>query len=393
MNSNIKHLIVAIALGLILLSAWILLMKRAESGSPLLAASDSNVDNTESQPRENTPQIPYLVKDSKTFKRASSHSEPAPPLQKPTQIEQTSSPLSIALSTISEQYQYQNRFATGTTALSDKDFHLLNPNHSYDIKFPVGASQQIQATLVLNQYQYVPGDTLSARLSFSDEIQLSDLYFVLSDQGQTLMIWPYSQAENHNAGTTNHQSKATTQPIVFKWLIPNSLDEAWVGEKQFSVRFKDEEGFTSTLTQGIKLSPITATLTAFSDAIQQERFIKIYFSLDVKISGSYRIKANVFDGAKPIVHLNQKFKQLPIGEYQGYLTIDSFALYEAQVQQPLKLTQIQVEQLPRLPGDKTLAGKAEVNEYPIPLLNSEAFSRQPIENAPTFKLSETQSSL
>lgn len=270
--------------------------------------------------------------------------------------------LEASLRQVQEAYRYQNRFAKGTTELTLADHHLLKPNQAFDVQFPVGEDQTTTATLKLNQYYFLPGDVLNAQVDFSAPIQLDSLKVVLLHEGISLKEWPHPPQK--------------TEMFKFSWTLPKTLPTDWEGNKQLMITFKDSAGFNSSLIAGIKLSPLTSEVLSIKDVSQNSQFIRLGVEVEVSKKGRYRIKGNIFDQKSPIAHLNQKYTIDSIGKHTLWLQLDAAALSEKEIEQPLYLDNIQIEQLPLLPGDSTFYGRSRVTKYNLPPLDPSLFPKK-----------------
>ncbi|AUJ69386.1 hypothetical protein [Pseudoalteromonas sp. NC201] len=334
-----KFLLISAILIVICITAGYFALQREALPSPELAA---------------TPQVTTPILTPPT----------TPPVTPKTAITQKQSlieslPLAQAAQSAAAHYEYTISLPPYSQPLGKGDFDRLNPNHFYAIEMPIEENNE-QVSLSLNQYRFVHPATIEISLSGSQ----------------------FSNATATILDPTSQQTLSTTRLKESNgiWLGAVDGETTWPQELNVVVRAKPNSAKAVALTASIRYYQPSATLLAIAEPYPEQADLIIPLQLEVKQSGTYRIRANLFtpDGT-PISHLVEKQKLsegkqvFNLKAHQSVLA--PFSAKSGPSQFTLKT--FVIERMSPMPGELAQFGDSKITEYHITDFYFDALEKRP----------------
>ncbi|MDW7550139.1 hypothetical protein HUZ36_12955 [Pseudoalteromonas sp. McH1-7] len=268
-------------------------------------------------------------------------------------------PLAQAAQSAAAHYEYSISLPPYSQPLGKGDFDRLNPNHFYAVTMLLEDTNQ-QVSLTLNQYRFIHPATIEVSLSGS---QFSSAVATIVD--------PMTQQ-------TIATSRLIKKAEVWQGEIAGQAD--WPPELNIQVRANPTNAKPVALTANARYYQPSATLLTIAQPYPHKSDLVIPLQLEVKQSGSYRIRANLFtpDGT-PVSHLVEKQK-LSEGKQVFHLkahhsVLEPFSAKSGPSRFTLKT--FVIEKMSPMPGKRAQFGDSKVSEYEITDFYFDALERQP----------------
>ncbi|UDM62287.1 hypothetical protein KIJ96_03210 [Pseudoalteromonas piscicida] len=333
-----KFLLISVILIVVCITAGYFALQREAQPSPELPA-----------PQVTTPILTPPTTQPTTPKTAIT--------QKQSLVE--SLPLAQAAQTAAAHYEYTISLPPYSQPLGKGDFDRLNPNHFYAVEMPIEENNE-QVSLSLNQYRFVHPATIEISLSGSQ----------------------FSNATATILDPTSQQTLSTTRLKESDgiWLGAVDGETTWPQELNVVVRAKPSSAKAVALTASIRYYQPSATLLAIATPYPEQADLIIPLQLEVKQSGTYRIRANLFtrDGT-PISHLVEKQKLsegkqvFNLKAHQSVLA--PFSAKSGPSQFTLKT--FVIERMSPMPGELAQFGDSKITEYHITDFYFDALEKRP----------------
>ncbi|RVT48189.1 hypothetical protein EMM73_02540 [Rheinheimera sediminis] len=264
--------------------------------------------------------------------------------------------LQQSFSLLSQVYAAELSYPPYSRPLSAADYQLLNPNHFDTVALPLegGAS----ASLVLPKYRFSYPETV---------------VFTLVMEGVSPQ---YARAElrEQQSGKVLAQADLTATPDSTEWPHQFDASENWDGAMELVVLF-EAEGKTQQLQTGLDYSYPVATITGIGSSSTRGADLVIPVQLDVKKTGMYRLRANLFTESKqPLAVLTAEGKLT-----EGAATLDLKAFKQVLQQQggPYWLGTFVLELRSARPGEVSRYGDSKEPGFMVDAINFGQLSDEP----------------
>ncbi|PCK33196.1 hypothetical protein [Pseudoalteromonas piscicida] len=268
-------------------------------------------------------------------------------------------PLAQAAESAAAHYEHSISIPPYSQPLNKNDVDRIDPNHFYAIEMPLEETDQ-RISLALNQYRFVHPATI--------EISLSGSSF---SSAVATVLDPTSQQPLANVRLSKHEE-------MWQGAIDGETD--WPQELNVIVRANPKNAKPVALTASARYYQPSATLLAIAKPYPEQADLMIPLQLEVKKSGTYRIRANLFtpDGT-PVSHLVEKQK-LSEGKQVFHLkahqsVLEPFSAKSGPSQFTLKT--FVIEKMSPMPGELAQFGDSKISEYKIIDFYFDALDKRP----------------
>ncbi|OCH24036.1 hypothetical protein [Aliivibrio sp. 1S128] len=251
---------------------------------------------------------------------------------------------------LSKAYAADIIYPSYSTPLLSNDKSYLEPNHFSEVKIPVLDGSH-KASLSLDKYRFSYPESITVTLN--SELAVDHIEYELLDP------------ETRKTLTTQYTQELTTE---------FSPKKEWPQEIRIKAVISFLDG-KDTLTTDIQFSNPVAYVNSIEPPYSAGSDMILPLNIEVKESGNYRIRANLFqqDG-KPIASLTNKGK-LSQGDAVFQLKAHSSVLKNDVAE--FELRNITVEKMSDFPGEKTRYGTSRKPVFPILSFDISSLSDEP----------------
>ena len=251
---------------------------------------------------------------------------------------------------LSKAYAADIVYPSYSTPLLSNDKNYLEPNHFSDVNIPVLDGSHT-ASLSLNKYRFDYPELITVTLN--SDLAVDHIEYELLDP------------ETRKSLTTHY-----TQELVSEF----SPKKEWPQEIRIKAVISFMDG-KDTLTTDIQFSNPVAYVNSIEPPYSTGSDMVVPLNIEVKESGNYRIRANLFqtDG-KPIASLINKGK-LSQGNAVFELKAHHSVLKNDTAE--FELRNITVERMSDFPGEKTRYGASKEVVFPILSFDISSLTNEP----------------
>ena len=251
---------------------------------------------------------------------------------------------------LSKAYAADIIYPSYSTPLLSNDKSYLEPNHFSEVKIPVLDGSHT-ASLSLDKYRFSYPEAINVTLN--SEIAVDHIEYELLDP------------ETRKSLTTQYTQKLTTEFLPQK---------EWPQEIRIKAIISFVDG-KDTLTTDIQFSNPVAYVNSIEPPYSAGSDMILPLNVEVKESGNYRIRANLFqkDG-KPIASLMNKTK---LSQGDAVFELKAHNSVFKNDEGEFELRNITVEKMSDFPGEKTRYGTSRQTIYPILSFDISSLSDEP----------------
>ncbi|MBQ4837801.1 hypothetical protein [Pseudoalteromonas luteoviolacea] len=257
-----------------------------------------------------------------------------------------------AAKAIASNYRETLRFAPYSQPLSIHDIDRLEPNRFIPVTVP---NSDLSGTiaLVLNKYRFTYPEPIELQLTGEGITQAKVLVSLVDDR--KVLLERELRVE---------QGQAVTKL---------SAKDTFIGDIQLKVT-ADVGGDPIAIVAQAKYVQPSAKLVGLKYIDVQGSDLIIALELDVEDAGIYRVRANLFDGGKPLAHLVTKSK---LANGKQKITLKAHQSVLPNLSNDLKLTTFIVERMSSVPGERTRYGESLITEIPLHTVDLSDLKREP----------------
>ena len=274
---------------------------------------------------------------------------------------------------IAEAYRDNMRYPKYSKPLRENDWALLNPRAFIPRETPLNNKEGLSAAMILarhilNRMDDLPVDVIIK--GQDDAFYANAVDISLSSRGEIKPLMSLDE-KNWDENTS-----------IYTGIIPAaSLKGAGPGDVTLIAEISFGNGEEAKISTVVNLYENTATLTHLDEAYVDGADLVIPAHLEVKQSGHYRIRANLFDEStgQPVSHLNSVFK-LNEASNTCPVKVHASALRNSNAPGPYFLTDINITKSPSTPGDKTGYGSSSSDFFIVQGFDLNSYSDEEYEN-------------
>lgn len=257
---------------------------------------------------------------------------------------------------LSQAYAAELNYPPYSRPLTSADHQLLNPNHFDTVALPLegGAS----ASLVLPKYRFTYPEAVVFKLVMTG----------LSPQHVK------AELRQQQSGKVLAQADLTAGANATEWPHQFDATEQWDGAIELVVLF-EAEGKTQQLQTGLDYSYPVATVTGIGSSSSRGADLVIPVELDVKKSGMYRLRANLFTESKQPLAVLTAEEQLTEGSAK--LELRAFKQVLQQQGGPYWLGTFVLELRSAMPGEPNRYGNSKEPGFVVEAINFGQLSDEP----------------
>lgn len=267
-----------------------------------------------------------------------------PPVAAPqiTVTEKIPEPVTESFKLLASAYAAELNTPAYSRPLSIDDEHLLKPNQYIVQTVPLqgGAS----AAIVLPKYRFSYPEAVPVTLQVSG-LQVSDISVRLQHEA----------SGEHSAGKEMQRTSEHYTATL-------DADESWNGAFEVQVSFS-ANGQQQVLKTGIEYYNPVATVTGVAEPFGIGSDMHIPVQIDVRQSGFYRLRANLYTEQRQPLALLTTTEKLSEGETE--ITLKAFKAVLRQHSGPFIIGTFILEKRPAVPGELTRYGDSEQAQYQI----------------------------
>ncbi|MDD9154989.1 hypothetical protein PVK64_02120 [Aliivibrio sp. S4TY2] len=258
--------------------------------------------------------------------------------------------LSRQFALLSKAYAEEMIYPSYSTPLLSNDKSYLEPNHFSEVKIPVLDGSH-KASLSLDKYRFSYPEPITVTLN--SDLAVDHIEYELLDP------------ETRKSLTTQYTQELTTE---------FSPQKEWPQEIRIKAVISFVDG-KDTLTTDIQFSNPVAYVNSIEPPYSAGSDMILPLNIEVKESGNYRIRANLFQqNGKPIASLNNKEK-LSQGDAVFELKAHSSVLKNDVTE--FELRNITVEKMSDFPEEKTRYGTSRKTVFTISSFDISSLSDEP----------------
>lgn len=251
---------------------------------------------------------------------------------------------------LSKAYAADMTYPSYSMPLLSNDKNYLEPNHFSEVKIPVLDGSHT-ASLSLDKYRFDYPESITVTLN--SELAVDHIEYELLDP------------ETRKSLATQY-----TQELITEFLP----QKEWPQEVRIKAVISFLDG-KDTLTTDIQFSNPVAYVTSIEPPYSAGSDMVLPLNIEVKESGNYRIRANLFQAdGKPIASLRNKGR-LSQGDAVFELKAHSSVLKNDVAE--FELRNITVEKMSDFPGEKTRYGTSRKTVFPISSFDISSLSDEP----------------
>lgn len=251
---------------------------------------------------------------------------------------------------LSKAYANDVAYPSYSMPLLSNAQNYLEPNHFSEVKIPVLDGSHT-ASLSLDKYRFDYPESITVTLN--SELAVDHIEYELLDP------------ETRKSLTTQY-----TQELITEFLP----QKEWPQEVRIKAVISFLDG-KDTLTTDIQFSNPVAYVTSIETPYSAGSDMVLPLNIEVKESGNYRIRANLFQAdGKPIASLRNKGR-LSQGDAVFELKAHSSVLKNDVAE--FELRNITVEKMSDFPGEKTRYGTSRKTVFPISSFDISSLSDEP----------------
>lgn len=271
-----------------------------------------------------------------------------------TVTEKIPEPVTASFKLLATAYAAELNTPPYSRPLNVDDEHLLQPNRYIVQTVPLegGAS----AAIVLPKYRFSYPETVPVTLQVSG-LQLADVSVRLQHETTA------EQSDSKLMRGTTEQYSATLD-----------ADDSWNGAFEVQVSFR-ANGQQQVLKTGIEYYKPVATVTGVGEPYGIGSDMHIPVQIDVKQSGFYRLRANLYTDQRQPLALLTASEKLSKGEAE--ITLKAFKAVLRKHSGPFILGTVILEKRPATPGEQTQYGDSEKAQYPLDYFSLDQLSDEP----------------
>ncbi len=258
--------------------------------------------------------------------------------------------LTEQFSLLSQAYADDISYPSYSIPLHTTDINYLKPNHFSVVDIPILDGSHT-AALSLKKYRFDYPEPIIVTLT--SELPIDHIDYELLDP------------EIRKSLTSQYTQELTTE---------FSSQEDWPQEVRIKATISFLEG-KDTLTTDIQFSNPVAYVESLAPAYSSGADMVLPLNMDIKISGHYRIRANLYqENGDPIASLSNKAK---LSQGVGIFELKAHSSVLKGKGDNFELRTITVERMSDFPGEKTRYGASKEAVFPISSFDTSSLTDEP----------------
>ncbi len=242
---------------------------------------------------------------------------------------------------VAKAYASELSYPPYSQPLNANDYDRLNPNYFNPQSIPIDDNGNT-VTAKLSKYRYTYPEPILATLTGAN-IDNAKLELIDLTTGKQLLSRGFQQGEN-------------------MWSVKLEGKRDFPNQLQATVK-ANINGKNVNIALSLKYVDSIATLESFEPVVSSNSDMLIQANLNVRESGLYRLRANLFDAnQQPIAHLVSREK---LNKGNANIDLKAHLSVLKGVKTPLYLSTFSIELMSPAPGKPTKYGNSDINKFEI----------------------------